>query len=76
MKVKISEKTSEKSCLGWDLNNGSKSPAGEEGKQHSNKEKILCAKTAGTRELAGWRAFVMMEWDGDGGRLVGGGGGG
>lgn len=56
MKVKISEKASEKSCVGWDLNNGKGSPSGEEGRGHSSKGEIFCAKVGGMREVSGWRA--------------------
>ena len=70
MKVKISEKASEKSCLGWDLNNGRKSPAGEEGKHHSNKEKILCKDCWYKRTV--WLEGFCGDGVGRGWREVGG----
>lgn len=47
--AKISEKASGKGCVGGDLNYGSGSPTGEEGKGHSNKKKIFCGKMGGIR---------------------------
>ena len=51
-----------RTALSRGLNNGSGSPGGEEGKRHSNKEKMLCAEMGGTREVSRWRMFVVMAW--------------
>lgn len=49
----MSLKLLRRAAIGWRLNNGQGSPAGEEGKRHSIKEKIFCAKVvAGEKYLS------------------------